>query len=115
MDMQMLHLNGYAAASRLRQEGFRLPIVALTAHAMTEDHAKCITAGCTDYLSKPVNRAELLATVHRYLTRNGNAAAAGGPAPSRPTWTSGDPGVHAGVPRTSCGAGRGAAETARRS
>jgi signal transduction histidine kinase len=67
MDMQMPELDGYGAAARLRGKGYGGAIVALTAHAMAEDRERCLNAGCTDYLSKPVRREQLLSMVARYL------------------------------------------------
>ena len=67
MDMQMPEMDGYAAAREMRAAGLRMPIIALTANAMTEDRARCLQAGCTEYLSKPISRSQLLATLRRFL------------------------------------------------
>jgi signal transduction histidine kinase/DNA-binding NarL/FixJ family response regulator len=63
LDMQMPELDGYGAASKMRASGFKGPIVALTAHAMADDREKCIRSGCSDYLSKPVDRGRLIQVV----------------------------------------------------
>jgi signal transduction histidine kinase/ActR/RegA family two-component response regulator len=63
MDMQMPVMDGYAATRALRQQGYRGRIIAVTANVMTGDRAKCLAAGCDDFISKPVNRASLVAGV----------------------------------------------------
>jgi signal transduction histidine kinase/CheY-like chemotaxis protein/HPt (histidine-containing phosphotransfer) domain-containing protein len=68
MDMQMPELDGYGAARALRAAGVRIPIIALTANAMAEDRLRCLEAGCTEYLAKPIARGQLLRTLSRFLS-----------------------------------------------
>ena len=72
MDMQMPVMDGYTAVSKIREIEIyghkqRVPVIALTAHAMKEDEAKTLAAGCDAYLSKPIAKQKLLDTINRYL------------------------------------------------
>jgi PAS domain S-box-containing protein len=69
LDMQMPVMDGYSAARELRARGAAFPIIALTANAMKEDEERCLAAGCTGYLTKPVERAGLVEAVARWLRK----------------------------------------------
>ena len=65
MDIQMPELDGYEATKQLRSLGFKTPIVALTAHALKEERERCLSVGCTDHFTKPVDRTKLISLVNR--------------------------------------------------
>jgi len=65
MDIQMPRLDGYETTRRMRALGFARPIIAVTAGAMAGDQANCFAAGCSEYVSKPIDMANLLDTIAR--------------------------------------------------
>ncbi len=78
MDCQMPELDGYAATERIRADELaraarRLPIVAMTAHAMAGDRDKCLAAGMDDYVAKPLRPDEVDAMLARWLPGAGAA------------------------------------------
>ena len=69
MDVQMPVMDGAAATAQIRaaeRAGQRVPIVAVTAHAMAGDKEKYLALGMDDYVTKPIDRQELFATVERW-------------------------------------------------
>jgi|GEM_PF-2042060 len=73
-DMQMPVMDGFEATRRMRDGGISAPIVALTANAMKEDREKCLAAGCTDFLTKPIERSKLIEVVAKYSTMTASYA-----------------------------------------
>ncbi len=71
MDIMMPEMDGYEALRRIRQipEYANLPIIALTAKAMKNDREKCIAAGASDYISKPINLDQLFSLIKIWLYR----------------------------------------------
>ncbi|MFZ5484485.1 MAG: ATP-binding protein [Pseudomonadota bacterium] len=76
MDIQMPEMDGYQATAAIRgmesMQGGHLPIIALTAHAHTDDENKCLAAGMDGYLTKPVESAQLEATMARIHEAQGH-------------------------------------------
>ncbi len=75
MDIQMPELDGYEATRQIRQKlGLRIPIVAMTAHALPGEREKCLSFGMNEYLAKPVREQELLDLIARFVPQTDRSA-----------------------------------------
>lgn len=74
MDIQMPEMDGYETTKRIRMiEGLKkVPIIAMTAHAMSEEKQRCLAVGMDDHIAKPVNPQELFSVLARHLKVKGN-------------------------------------------
>ncbi len=70
MDIRMPVMDGYEATRQIRKFNPEVVIIAQTAFALSGDFEKTIDAGCTDYISKPIQKDKLIALIEKYLARN---------------------------------------------
>jgi CheY-like chemotaxis protein len=73
MDMSLPILDGWEATKRLKADAQteHIPVIALTAHAMSSDRTRALAVGCDDYATKPVEFAKLLQKIENWLQRTG--------------------------------------------
>jgi CheY-like chemotaxis protein len=67
MDLQMPEMDGYEATETLRALGIKIPIIALTAHALSEHRNRALSTGFSDFLTKPIQRDKLVAKISETL------------------------------------------------
>jgi len=68
MDVQMPEVDGIKATKAIRDKGFdKIPIVAMTAHAMKGDRERCLEGGMDDYITKPINRETVLKVIDKWV------------------------------------------------
>jgi two-component system, sensor histidine kinase and response regulator len=89
MDVQMPEMDGFETTAAIRQtekqSGKRIPIVAMTAHALKGDEERCLAGGMDGYVSKPIRTNELFATIERVIAETKNKGAGAMPKGTRKT------------------------------
>jgi len=80
MDLQLPGMDGYAATRTLKADALtrHIPVVAMTAYAMTGDRERALAAGCDGYITKPIDTQEFPRVVARYLASSPGPETAGG-------------------------------------
>lgn len=67
MDMQLPHIDGYEATQIIKDMRKKLPVIAQTANALSEDKDKCLNVGCNDYIAKPYSSNQMIDMVAKYV------------------------------------------------
>lgn len=67
MDIKLPGINGYEVTRQFKEIRKEVPIIAQTAYSMDGDEDKALEAGCDDYISKPINKAELVEKIKKFL------------------------------------------------
>jgi CheY-like chemotaxis protein len=67
MDIKMPEMDGIEAAQQIRKISPKVPIIAQTAYALEEEKSRCVEAGFSGYVTKPINRKELLALIQSFF------------------------------------------------
>lgn len=71
MDIQLPDINGYEVTRKIKEKNRNVPIIAQTAYALAGDKEKALDSGCDDYVSKPIDRIELMDKIDKFLNPDG--------------------------------------------
>jgi CheY-like chemotaxis protein len=70
MDLHMPKVDGYTCTKRIRELGYKMPIIASTANGMTGEKEKCLNIGMNDYLLKPVQLNEFKIIINKWINQD---------------------------------------------